>query len=562
MKSEYRGILAIALSAAFFILWYTVISPPPKKVEPQQPAKTEELQSAAEANPSQKVDTKQGEAKKEESSARDPQEKLAIKTWTIKNSLVQVMLTNEGAVPTSWKILGYTEGVDKNSPQIDMVEKDSETVPPLLLSLDGQGVTIPKRPRFELFKADETSASFKWRSNDIELIKTISLANDSYLAEVSFDIKNLTTRPLELAAGLEFSGVNLPQKKGGFLSFLKQTPSDNKIPVYYLDGKVHRESNVAKIGEEATKKGQVLWSGLESRYFLGAVIPRVQGEGMAVEFGSSVVPEAPLGTNALWAGAKLPKISIPSGDTVKSGFSVYVGPKEMERLKVAQVKLEEAIDYGWFTVVAIPILYLLKFFYNIVHNYGIAIILLTIFVKLLLHPINVKSLKSMKAMQQLQPKLKELQKKYANDKQRLNQEMMQMYRSHKVNPMGGCLPMLLQFPIYIALYKVLWNSIELYHAPFFWFYRDLSAPDPYFITPILLGVFMVLQQKLMPSTSADPAQQKMMMIMPIMFSVFMLFLPVGLVIYILINTAMSVTQQNMYNKGIGFADLIRRGFKR
>ncbi len=207
--------------------------------------------------------------------------------------------------------------------------------------------------------------------------------------------------------------------------------------------------------------------------------------------------------------------------------------------------------------IAVPILYVLKFFYSLVHNYGVAIILLTILVKLLLHPINVKSLKSMKAMQQLQPRLKELQAKHKGDKQKLNQETMQLFRAHKVNPMGGCLPMVLQLPIYIALYKVLWSSIELFHAPFFWFYRDLSAPDPYMITPILLGVFMLAQQHIMPSASADPAQKKMMMLMPIMFTGFMLFLPVGLVIYILVNTATSVTQQYMYNKGIGIMDLIR-----
>ena len=138
---------------------------------------------------------------------------------------------------------------------------------------------------------------------------------------------------------------------------------------------------------------------------------------------------------------------------------------------------------------------------------------------------------------------------------------MQLFRAHKVNPMGGCLPMVLQLPIYIALYKVLWNSIELFHAPFFWFYKDLSAPDPYMISPIVLGIFMLLQQKLMPSASGDATQKKMMMLMPIMFTVFMVFLPVGLVIYILVNTGMSVTQQYMYNKGIGFMDLVRGRFK-
>ena len=179
----------------------------------------------------------------------------------------------------------------------------------------------------------------------------------------------------------------------------------------------------------------------------------------------------------------------------------------------------------------------------------------------MMHPINLKSLKSMKAMQELQPRLKELQKKYKGNKERLNQETMQLFKAHKVNPMGGCLPMLLQLPIYIALYKVLWNSIELYHAPFFWFYKDLSAPDPYMITPIILGVFMVAQQKLMPSASADPAQKKMMMIMPVMFTVFMVFLPVGLVVYILVNTVMTVVTQWMYNKGIRMRDVLRFKFK-
>jgi len=166
-------------------------------------------------------------------------------------------------------------------------------------------------------------------------------------------------------------------------------------------------------------------------------------------------------------------------------------------------------------------------------------------------------MKSMKEMQKLQPKLKELKEKYKNDKERINIETMKLFKAHKVNPMGGCLPMLLQFPIYIALYKVLWNSIELYRAPFFWFYQDLSAPDPYFIMPVLLGVSMWLQQKLTPSATADPAQAKMMQIMPIMFTAFMLFLPSGLVLYIFVNTIMGVMQQWMMNKDLRFRDLVR-----
>ena len=161
----------------------------------------------------------------------------------------------------------------------------------------------------------------------------------------------------------------------------------------------------------------------------------------------------------------------------------------------------------------------------------------------------------MKAMQLLQPKLQEIKKRYPDDKPKQNDEVMKLFKTHKVNPLGGCLPMLLQMPIYIALYKVLWNAIELYHSPFLW-YRDLSAPDPYFIAPILLGLFMFLQQKLTPSATTDPAQQKMMLIMPVMFSAFMLFLPVGLVIYIFVNTFMSVLQQFMMQRDLSFKDLL------
>ncbi|OGQ38543.1 MAG: hypothetical protein A2W61_01970 [Deltaproteobacteria bacterium RIFCSPLOWO2_01_44_7] len=163
----------------------------------------------------------------------------------------------------------------------------------------------------------------------------------------------------------------------------------------------------------------------------------------------------------------------------------------------------------------------------------------------------------MKGMQALQPRLKEIREKYGKDKERMNTETMQLFKAHKINPMGGCLPMLLQIPIYIALYNVLWNSVELYHAPFFWFYKDLSAPDPYLITPILLGITMFIQTKMTPSASADPAQQKIMMIMPIMFSGFMIFLPMGLVVYILVNTGMTILQQWMYKNDIRFRDLLR-----
>jgi len=555
MKTEHRTLIAVGLSVVFFIVWYVFINPQEDKAPAQVKSETVETGTAAEtakATPA-KAEAKAAAAPK----TNDPQGALPIKSWTISNDLIEAELSTDGAVPTAWKIKKYHVTTDKKSPLIDLAANDENIVPAMALSFENADFDFPEKPRYELKSVDDTHAAFKWRSKEVEVVKTITFDPENYLAEVTVTLKNLSGRTLKGRPVLSWGGKNLPSKGGGLLGFMKQPPVLSNTPVYYMDGKAEREKSLNKIGTKSEMTGSVLWSGLESRYFLSTVIPRVQGNGVSAEFGVRALPETAPGTMALWAGAALPTAIIPSGDTTTAVFSVYSGPKDINKLKAVGVHLDDAIDYGWFTVISVPILYLLHFFHKIIHNYGIAIILMTIFVKLLLHPINVKSLKSMKAMQQVQPQLKELQKKFKDDKQRLNQETMALFKAHKVNPMGGCIPMLAQFPIYIALYKVLWNSIELFHAPFFWFYKDLSAPDPYYITPVLLGLFMVAQQKLMPSTSADPAQKKMMMIMPVMFSVFMLFLPVGLVIYILVNTVMSVTQQYLYNKGIRMRDLIR-----
>jgi YidC/Oxa1 family membrane protein insertase len=339
-----------------------------------------------------------------------------------------------------------------------------------------------------------------------------------------------------------------PSQKGwGFL----KAPENYIHPLIYQDKGITRQSDIKKLPAQSEEIGPIHWLGLEDRYFLWAVISRSLSPDTRADYGWRE-------GNILYSELVYPKEIVAPNGKMEKEFSVYIGPKDIEHLKGMQVSLEKAVDYGWFSWVAIPLLWLLKFFHHWVGNWGIAIILLTIFIKLLLHPINKKTLESMKAMQKLQPKLTEIREKYQNDRERMNLEMMNLFKTHKVNPMGGCLPMILQMPVYIALYKVLYNAIELYHAPFFGFYRDLSAPDPYFISPILLGIFMVVQQKMTPSAAQDKAQANMMMIMPLMFATFMLFLPSGLVIYIFVNTLMTVVQQYMHQHEMSFADLIRR----
>jgi YidC/Oxa1 family membrane protein insertase len=230
-------------------------------------------------------------------------------------------------------------------------------------------------------------------------------------------------------------------------------------------------------------------------------------------------------------------------------YRLFVGPKDLNYLRHVDASLSEAIDHGWFAVISVPMLELMKFFYRVIPNYGVAILLLTLLVRLIMFPLQHKSMKSMKKMQELQPYLKSLQEKYKNDKEKLNKEMMQFMKTHKVNPMGGCLPMLLQLPVFIALYKVLGNAVELYKSPFIFWITDLSSKDPYYVLPILMGIMMFLQQKMMPNPTMDPTQAKMMMFfLPVIFTIFMLGLPSGLTLYIMFSTLLGIVQQYIMNK--------------
>ncbi|HEC68475.1 MAG TPA: membrane protein insertase YidC, partial [Candidatus Desulfofervidus auxilii] len=216
---------------------------------------------------------------------------------------------------------------------------------------------------------------------------------------------------------------------------------------------------------------------------------------------------------------------------------------------------DKAVDFGFFDIIAKPLLYILRWFYKYVHNYGIAIILLTVVIKVLFWPLTHTSYKSMQEMQKLQPHINRLREKYKDDKERLNKELMNIYKTYKVNPLGGCLPIILQIPVFFALYKALLYAIELRHANFITYLpftdkiwlADLSAKDPYYITPILMGISMVIQQKMTPS-AMGPGQSKFMLLMPVFFTFLFLNFPSGLVIYWLVNNLLSIVQQFYINR--------------
>lgn len=452
-------------------------------------------------------------------------------------------ISSHGGVLKTVSLKKYHQGVLKESPLINLVPSPSEKG--LDLICHNCNFELPPPSAYRLVSNEGEEVLFEASSPEIQVRKRVRPLKQGYLGTVTLQLINRTNRPLSGQIGLKWDGVKPPQPPGGFLNFLKG-PANQRGYLYQLGGKLER-GGTKEGGQETT--GAISWAAIEDRYFIIALLNRRLSSDAHL-----VVSQNPQSVSIqLTPGG----VTILPRGMAEEVFNLYLGPKDREVLKEVGVGLEKAVDYGIFSFLAVPMLKLLIFFQSWIRNWGLAIILLTILVKILLNPLSLKSLKQMKGMQNLQPQIAQLKEKYGNDKQRLNLEMMQLFKTHKVNPLGGCLPMLLQMPIYIALYKVLYNSIELYHAPFLGFYRDLSAPDPYFILPILLGIFMVLQQKMTPMTTVDPAQRQMMMIMPILFGLFMIFLPLGLVLYILVNTVMTVAQQYLHKRDLRLRDLLK-----
>ncbi|GAB4422682.1 MAG: membrane protein insertase YidC [Thermodesulfovibrionales bacterium] len=284
-----------------------------------------------------------------------------------------------------------------------------------------------------------------------------------------------------------------------------------------------------KLGEPKSYRDGLHWIAQEDKYFFASIVPAGQ------------VMEA-----KAWKVQDSSVIALKTKSGINS-FMIYAGPKDYDRLKELNVGLQHIIDFGFFSILARPLFWILKLFYKFMGNYGWAIVLLTIVVRIPFIPLLSKGQRSMNKLKELQPRLSEIREKYKKDPQRMQKEMMEMYRKYKVNPMGGCLPILLQIPVFFALYKVLMIAIELRGAPFMLWIKDLSAKDPYYILPIVMGVTMVIQQKMTP-TSVDPKQNKIMMFMPVIFTFLFLNFASGLVLYWLVNNILSIAQQLYTNR--------------
>jgi len=296
-----------------------------------------------------------------------------------------------------------------------------------------------------------------------------------------------------------------------------------------LQGTDLDELKPKKLQAPQTFKENLKWIAQEDKYFCAGLVPLTK------------VEEA-----RAWTDKGSPIIAFKGQPSVNK-FFFYAGPKEHDRLVKLDHGFEYIIDYGFFSIIARPLFWILKFFHSFLGNYGWAIILLTISVRIPFIPLVSRGQKSMKRLQELQPKMTEIREKYKKDPQKMQKEMTDLYKKHKVNPVGGCLPMVLQIPVFFALYKVLLISIELRGAPFLLWIVDLSAKDPYYILPVVMGITMVVQQKMTPSTM-DPKQAKLMMLMPVVFTFMFLNFASGLVLYWLVNNLLSIGQQVVINR--------------
>ncbi len=392
--------------------------------------------------------------------------------------------------------------------------------------------------------ADSQEVRLSWAGNGITVDKIYTFKRNSYVIDVRYQINNGSAAAITPSAYYQIvhdsesnqGSAMMPTFTGGAYF----TDADKFKKVKFGD---MADQNLSK----TTKDG---WIGLIQHYFASAWIPKA---GVEREFYTKKLSD-----NIYAMGVITPNAAIAAGATTEFGAQLFAGPQTEKELVKAAPGLEYTVDYGWLTIIAKPLFWVLSQIYGVVHNWGVAIILLTVLIKAAFFPLSAASYKSMAQMRELAPRLQSMKEKFGDDKQKMQQAMLEMYRTEKINPMGGCLPIIVQIPVFIALYWVLLGSVELRHAPFFGWIQDLSATDPWFILPILMGATMIIQTYLNPAPT-DPIQAKVMKIMPVVFSVFFFFFPAGLVLYWLVNNVLSIAQQWYVNKTIHAAALAKKG---
>ena len=547
---QSRLLLAIVISLLIFLAWQFFFAPQPPQRPPAEKAKTP---VATQEKPVQDKDQAQPYVAEKETTGLSAQSDTTsvapaiARTITIQTPLYEAKISESGAVVYSLLLKNYRERVQRDAPLKQVLTND-QTQGVGQLGFLGQSVAGLDKAVFSTdLTADQLTVSqaardlsFLWRSpKGVVIQKTYRFDPNSYVIGLNVSVKNGSASSIQDRLWVGING---------------KTPSDKRMysfqgPSALINDEL-QQIKIKNIEDENTFDGRIKWIAIQSRYFMSGLIPEQIEEArlfLALKSDKFVA-----------AQYQQPEKAIPPGNQYTYKYDLFIGPKRISYLKTVGNNLEKLIDFGWFDFIARPCLWLLNLFYSVIPNYGVAIIVLTVLVKALLWPLGQKSYKSMSEMKRLQPRMKEIREKYKDDKQRQNQELMGLYKTYKINPLGGCLPMIVQLPVFFALYRMLYQAIELRHAPFFLWINDLSAPDRLFnfnfsipfmeppygipVLTVIMGASMLLQQKMSPPMG-DATQAKMMMFMPIIFTVIFINFSSGLVLYWLVNNILSIAQQ-------------------
>ncbi len=527
-----RNILLIALALVSFLLfqqWQVAKNPAPQAEQAQSNSSLPAPSFADDNDPA------------------PGHQQASAKTITVTTDVLTLSINTVGGDVVHADLNQYNAELDSADPFVLLKEDQGHQFIAQSGLVGPQGIDLSSnnRPNYTVSAdsftladgQDELRIPMTFTANGIEYIKTYILKRGSYALNVEYDVVNNSgnNATFGMYAHLRQSlmddggSITMPTYRGGAYS-----TKDTRYKKYSFDDMQDRNLSINLANGEG-------WAAMIQHYFAAAWIPRNE-------------PGTNLYTRVIGnlgdIGVRMPNKTIANGDQAKFAATLWVGPKLQDQMEAVAPNLDLVVDYGWLWFIAKPLHWLLSMIHGLVSNWGVAIILLTFVVRGAMYPLTKAQYTSMAKMRMLQPKLQAMRERIGDDRQRMSQEMMELYKKEKVNPLGGCLPLILQMPIFISLYWALMESVELRHSPFFGWIHDLSAQDPYYILPILMGASMFLIQKMSPTTVTDPMQQKIMTFMPVMFTFFFLFFPSGLVLYWLVSNIVTLIQQTLIYKGL------------
>jgi len=578
MSDQMRVALAAILSLIVIVGWEIFFKPPkpPQSAQQSQTSSTVVQAPGAPLAPPPSTTSSQPQPAAPASVAvvSDSQEKTVV----IESDLYRVELWNRGGVVQSWQLKNYQDDSKPLPRTLDVVHTDTAQMedawPFSIVLSDPQEQAAANSGLYQITSGGAAApqtikapaqVEVKWSDGHLEVDKVLKFGTD-YVMQGEVTVRlNGSPIPASLAWRGGFGNLIL---RTGFLA-------RGVLPVQVLYSQAGKLTTlpVQKVGqpkaqdEPSSVSGPLDYTGIEDQYFAAVFLPPLVTTGTT----------APNLTSANWATTQTvqqegkpvqqltPEMAAGNGGSTPFSFRLFVGPKSIDELKSVQPPLDDILQFGWFTFLSEPIFYALRWIHRYIPNWGWAIIAFTVGINMVLYPLKIKSMRAAQKMQRVAPEIKAVQEKYKKygmrdpRKAKMNEEVMAIYSREGINPLGSCWPMLLQFPIWFAFYRVLYYTVDLRHAPWILWVHDLSAPDPYYILPILAGVTMLITTKMTPTPTTDPAQQRMMMITPLMFCIFFISTPSGLALYIVASYLVGMLQQWYLNRRMPLAVKNSRG---